>query len=146
MIYAWTALDHTPEWEFIEVTAKHMTSIGRFDMESCDNALFDQTHYLQKYATKEKIQSWEENAVVVDERWVECFKHFAKNNIPYDHLMKIVSNVLCLSGTSASVDGCFEMNFLILYCTLFCSKIGGHLIHTLLFHFEGIFVISPDFF
>lgn len=109
MIYAWTALDHPHEWKYIEITAKHIASIGRFDMESCDNALFDQTCYLQKYATAEKIQSWEENEVVTDKRWVECFKHFAKNNIPYNQLIKIVSYVLCLPGTSASVERVFSL-------------------------------------
>lgn len=109
MIFAWCALDQTPEWEFIETSAKFMASHNRFDMESCDTALFDQFTYVKKFVTPDKIQSWEENNIDTDKRWVEIFQHFAKNNIPYNHMLKVVAYILCLPGTSAPVERIFSL-------------------------------------
>lgn len=109
MIFVWSALDQPPEWEYVEASAKLIASKNRFDIESCDTELFDQFTHLNKYVTAEKIQSWEENSIATDQRWVECFKHFAKKNIPYNHLLKIVSYILCLPGTSATVERLFSL-------------------------------------
>lgn len=109
MIFAWVALDQPPEWIFIESSAKYMVEMKRFDMESTDNDLFDQFTYLKKYVVVEKIQQWEENSVAIDQRWVEIFQHFAKNDVPYNHLLTIVSYILSLAGTSATVERVFSM-------------------------------------
>lgn len=109
MIFAWCALDQQPEWKFIEASAKFISSKQRFDIESCDMELFDQFTYLKKYVSENKIHSWEENNVTFDQRWVECFQHFAKNNIPFNHISKIVAYILSLPGTSASVERLFSL-------------------------------------
>lgn len=109
LIFAWTALDQPLEWKFIETSAKYIASKGRFDFESCDNELFDQCNYLKKFATEERIQSWDEKEIGVDKRWVECFEHFAKNNVPYNHIIKIISYIFCLPGTSAPVERVFSL-------------------------------------
>lgn len=72
-------------------------------------ALFDQFIYVKKYVTAEKIQSWEENSIAIDQRWVESFQHFSNNHIPYNHMLKIVSYILCLAGTSAAVERLFSL-------------------------------------
>lgn len=109
MIFAWAALDQTPEWEFIEASAKFMASKQRFDIESFDIELFDQCSYLKKFISNEKIQSWEQENIATDQRWVECFKHFAKHNVPCNHMLKIVSYILALPGTSAPVERIFSL-------------------------------------
>lgn len=109
MLFAWTALDVTPEWEYVEASAKYMAEKDRFDSLSCDNDLFDQFACLKKYVTEAKIQYWEENCTAVDQRWVEIFGHFSKNNIPFNHLLSMVSFVYCLPGTSATVERVFAI-------------------------------------
>lgn len=109
MIFAWCALDQQPEWKFIEASAKFISAKQRFDIESCDTELFDQFTYLKKYVSENKIHSWEENNVTFDQRWVECFQNLAKNNIPFNHISKIVAYILSLPGTSASVERLFSI-------------------------------------
>lgn len=109
LIFAWAALDQPPEWNHVETSAKFIASKNRFDIESYDTELFDQFTFLTKYVTGDKIQSWEENSVAIDQRWVECFQHFAKKSIPHNHLLTIVAYILCLPGTSATVERVFSL-------------------------------------
>lgn len=109
MLFAWTALDVVPEWTFVEATAKYMAEKKKFDLLSSDSDLFDQFGCLKKYVTDAKIQSWEENCIAVDQRWVEIFGHFSKNKIPFNQLLSIISFVFCLPGTSASVERVFAI-------------------------------------
>lgn len=108
-LLAWVALDHPPEWAVIEVSAKFIATKGRFDMMANDTELCDQVTALKKYVTTDKIQEWEENEVSTDKRWVECFHRLAKLKIPYDHILNIVSYILCLPGTSAAVERIFSL-------------------------------------
>lgn len=109
MLFAWIGLDIVPEWEYVEASAKYMTEKNKFDLLSNDNDLFDQFSCLKKYVTDAKIQSWEENCTTVDQRWVEIFGHFSKNKIPFNNLLHMISFVLCLPGTSATVERVFSI-------------------------------------
>lgn len=102
-------LDRTWSSTGMEISAKFIESKQRFDTASCDNELFDQVTYLKKYVTSEKITSWEETCIATDQRWVECFKHFSKNNVPFHHLEKIISYILALPGTAAPVERVFSI-------------------------------------
>lgn len=109
MIFAWCALDQPPQWKFIETTAKYIATNNHFDLESSDTDLFDQFTYLERYVTEEKIQSWEENGTATDQRWVEIFQHFVKKKVPYNHMVRIISYILSLPGTSATVERVFSL-------------------------------------
>lgn len=108
-IFAWSALERIPDWESIQTSAKFIASKHRFNIESNDTELFDQTTFLKRYVIAEKIQSWKENKTATDQRWVEIFQYFAKNHIPHQHILTIVSYILCLPGTSATVERIFSL-------------------------------------
>lgn len=108
MIFAWCALKKLPKWEDIEASVTFMTSKNRFD-RTHETELFDQLTYLKQYVTSEKIAMWTEKETPTDARWVECFQHFREQNIRYEHVKTIVSYILCLPGTSASVERIFSL-------------------------------------
>lgn len=108
MLFAWTALDVVPHWEYVQASANYMAERKRYD-PLYDSDLFDQFSSLKKYVTDAKIQFWEENSTPVDQRWVEIFGHFSKQKVPFDHLLSIISFIYCLPGTSATVERVFSI-------------------------------------
>lgn len=109
MLFAWTSLDIVPEWAFLEASAKYLEDKKQFDTLANDNELFDQFTELKKFVTADKIQFWEEKITPVDKRWIEIFQHFSKNKIESCHLLLIISFILCLPGTSATVERVFSL-------------------------------------
>jgi hAT family C-terminal dimerisation region len=107
--FHWAVLQDVPQWENIETTYKMMLKNGAFTGIDSDVDLFDQFGYLIKFTTTEKIMEWKRDKLPSDMRWVECFKHFSTNHVPYKLLSDIVQYVYCLPGTSASVERVFSM-------------------------------------
>lgn len=56
-----------------------------------------------------QIQCWEENCTPVDHRSVEIFGHFSKKQIPFNHLLRMISFVYCFPGTSETVERVFAL-------------------------------------
>lgn len=104
--FQWAVLKKEITWEQVEGTADFL--IQR-NILSHDDGLFDQYGYLKEFVTASKIQSWNSAKASSEDRWVECFRHFEQNNVPFDIISNIAEYVLCLPGTSASVERVFSL-------------------------------------
>lgn len=95
-------------WSEIEVSANFIYSkVPNHGID--EDILYDQMCYVRKYVTDSKISEWEENDVAVDQRWVEMFKHFKNEHVPYNESKKIVEYALCLPGTNAVTERIFSL-------------------------------------
>lgn len=93
----------------VQALGQYMASKNKYDMASRDVDLFEEYSYLKEYQSKEKIDEWNAKETLTDQRWVECFKHLSEKNVPYKEILCLVSYVLCLPGTSASVERLFSL-------------------------------------
>lgn len=67
--------------------------------------------YVKNYCSDSKIKQWIEKKVSMTERWVEIFKHLDDQSCDYKEMAKIIEYILCLPGSTASVERVFaEMN------------------------------------
>lgn len=92
----------------LEKSAAFLADKGAFDNQ-LDNQLIDQYGYLKAFVTPEKIQIWNDGKKRSDERWVECFNHFTKNDIPFNAISILVQFIFALPGTSAPVELVFSI-------------------------------------
>lgn len=74
-----------------------------------DSMLFDEFNCLKQYVNEEKINEWRELKTPVDQRWVECFKHFETKQVPCANLKLLAELVHSLPGTNAPVERVFTL-------------------------------------
>jgi hypothetical protein len=74
-----------------------------------EDGLFDEITNVKSFINPEKINHWNNSKIPVQERWVEMFQHFQKNDIVYTNVSKIVQFGLCLPGTNAPTERVFTM-------------------------------------
>lgn len=104
---SWILLIDVPQWPEIELTMKGMIERKIFAMEDSSN-LFDQYNYVRTYLTTEKLNDWNMQKTGADKRWAQTFLHLNSRNIPCDKMSMLVEYVLCLPGTSATVERVFS--------------------------------------
>lgn len=78
-----------------------------YDADKNATKLHTQFRYVKNYCTDEKIAQWKKDHVSTANRWVEIFKHLDKNDCEYTEMAKIIEYILCLPGTTASVERIF---------------------------------------
>ncbi|XP_055524117.1 uncharacterized protein LOC129717880 isoform X1 [Wyeomyia smithii] len=109
----WVNFRDTLDWQSIQTSfeyiSKFTNSHGSADADKQEAELFEEVSYAKKYANEEKIISWNDSNVEVEERWVELFMHLESNNIPFNNLKKIVEFALCLPGTNAVTERIFSV-------------------------------------
>lgn len=107
--FQWAGLKKELTWNQVEETAEFLIQRNVLNRDDVDRGLFDQYGYLKEFVTTSKIQSWNSAKASSEDRWVECFRHFEQNNIPVDIISNIAEYILCLPGTSASVERVFSL-------------------------------------
>lgn len=107
--FAWATARKPPEWDLFKSTLKSIQEKGFLKEEGDVSVqMFRQFGYLKAYMTVEKISKWNSDKTPPDLRWVECFKHFDENEVPYHLISMIIQYIYCLPGTSASVERVFS--------------------------------------
>lgn len=80
-----------------------------FDLIENSSKVLEQYDYLRNYCSAEKFTEWKGKKTSTEERWVEIFKHFDAQNVPFRELSQIIEYILCLPGTSAPVERIFSI-------------------------------------
>lgn len=76
-------------------------------MHEHSTTIFEQYGHIKCYCTVEKIAEWKKEKASTENRWVEVFQHFERNNEPYTQFSPIVEYVLCFPGSSAPAERLF---------------------------------------
>ena len=107
----WVNLRNEINWHNVEKSFEYISKFGNkthlLDDEKEESALFDEVSYIKKYAA-EKINEWNREKTPTDTRWLEIFKHFENNEIPFQNIKKLVEFALCLPGTNAATERVFS--------------------------------------
>lgn len=88
-----------------------MNTLSEYNLYNAnENAvnLHTQFRYIKNYCTSDKIMQWREGNVSIVDRWVEIFIHLNKADCEFKEMATIVEYILCLPGTSASVERIFS--------------------------------------
>lgn len=64
--------------------------------------------FVKNYCGEAKIKQWNEDKVEFSTRWVEIFQHLDSESCDYQEIAKIAEFVLCLPGSTASVERVFS--------------------------------------
>lgn len=105
--FSWIDLRKIPEWLNVKASFQILDNETDFDMNAQSLSVFEQFGYVKKYCTNEKLIEWKANKTTTEDRWVEIFKHFECNQVPFSPFSSIVEYVLCFPGSSASVERLF---------------------------------------
>lgn len=71
--------------------------------------LHTQFRHVKNYCTSLKITQWKDGHVSIVNRWVEIFNHLNGLDYEYKEMATIIEYILCLPGTSASVERIFSV-------------------------------------
>lgn len=107
--FDWITLKSTPTWKNVENVMLKLKADRLYDADNNAAKLHEQFIYVKKYCTDDKIQQWKKDKFSTVKRWIEIFKHFDANDTEYTEMAKVVEYVLCLPGTTASVERIFNM-------------------------------------
>lgn len=90
---------------------KKLSNQKLYDDVKNSTKLHMQFGYIKNYCSNEKICQWNNDNVSTVNRWVEIFQHLNTENCEYDQMATLVEYILCLSGSTASVERVFsQMN------------------------------------
>lgn len=106
--FYWITLKKVPTWKDVENVMMKLREDGLYDADKNAGKLHDQFTYVKIYCTDDKIKQWKTDQVTTTGRWTEMFNHFENNDCEYTEIAKIVEYVLCLPGTTASVERVFS--------------------------------------
>lgn len=107
--FSWIFLYIAPTWSTVNESMKSLAEITSFDLIKNSSKVLEQFDYIRNYCSAEKLKEWKDKKMPTDERWVEIFKHFDAQNVPFIEFSQIVEYVLCLPGTSAPVKRIFSI-------------------------------------
>ncbi|KAJ8895224.1 hypothetical protein PR048_000549 [Dryococelus australis] len=96
--HGWVMLKTTPIWENIEKTEEFIkTTVPSVKVK--EKKLYNEYVYVKQY-----VINWKEMKTLPENKWVEIFTHFSKNDVPSSNMLKIVEFLLCLPGTNAPTE------------------------------------------
>lgn len=103
----WTTLTKELIWD--DVQKSYDFIIEHFPNNNIsENDLFNEVSFLKQYVGSEKINSWSTEKVSIENKWLEIFRHFKSNHIPFGNLLKMVEYALSLPGTNAVTERVFS--------------------------------------
>jgi len=108
-VFSWVLLTKVVSWEEVEESSNVATKISGQQQLFNGNELFSQVMCVSKYATENVIGQWQGESKNTGDRWVEIFDHFAKQNIDYQEVLKLVQFALALPGTNAPIERVFSI-------------------------------------
>lgn len=107
-------LHSAPSWSEVKEAMKSIAEKTSFDLNLNSSKVLQQYDFVRNYCSAEKLASWnkpdkDKRTTRTEDRWVEIFNYFDKQNVPYIEFSQIVEYVLCLPGTSAPVERIFSI-------------------------------------
>lgn len=107
-LYAWATLRRTPQWKNVEAVMNQLGEKKLFDAAKNAAHLHTQFGFVKNYCTDAKVNQWHDEHVSTPNRWVEIFSHLAAEHCDYGEISKVVEYILCLPGTTATVERLFS--------------------------------------
>lgn len=107
-IFAWAMLTRAPTWKEVEVVMAKLNDLDLYDANENATKLHGQFRYVKNYCTDDKIKQWRNDKVSIPNRWVEVFSHLQAENCEHNEIAKLIEYILCLPGTTASVERVFS--------------------------------------
>lgn len=86
---------------------KTLNNLRLYDANENATKLHGQFRYVKNYCTDDKIRKWRNDNTSITNRWVEVFNHLQAENCEYYEIAKLIEYILCLPGTTASVERVF---------------------------------------
>lgn len=105
-VHTWITLRGVPTWAVVEASMKQLQEHGIFDAK--DSKVHEQYGHVVDYCTAEKLAEWRRDSVSTVDRWVDIFNYLAKQEKDYTDFAEIAEYILCLPGTTASVERTFS--------------------------------------
>lgn len=106
--FNWVLLNTQPTHENVQVCSDYIF-LNFSGINLVKDELFDETCFVVKYATAEKISYWRQNNVSVSNRWIEIFKALSENDVSVKNIGILVEYCLCLPGTNAPAERVFTL-------------------------------------
>ena len=107
-IFTWAMLTKAPTWKEVETVMLKLKSLNLYDADANAVKIHNQYGYIKNYCTDDKIEQWKNDEIPMLKRWVEIFNHLNAKNCEYTEIAKMVEYILCLPGTTASVERVFS--------------------------------------
>lgn len=106
--FAWAILKEPITWKNVEALMNKLDRHNLYDSNEHASNLHIQFGHVRNYCTVDKIKQWKDAKVSAADRWVEIFKHLDKESCEYNEIGTIIEYILCLPGSTASVERVFS--------------------------------------
>lgn len=106
-IYSWVMLRKAPVWKEVEMVMNKLNDSKLYAANKNSAKLHKEFGYVKNFCSEAKIKKWKDENVTISKRWVEIFTHLETENCDYEEMAAIVEYVLCLPGSTASVERVF---------------------------------------
>lgn len=106
--FTWAALKKPPVWQNVEAVMNILSENNLYDAFGNATKLHTQFCYIKNYCAEDKIKKWNDDKASTVNRWVEIFEHFHNENCEYAEIATVIEYILCLPGTTASVERIFS--------------------------------------
>lgn len=104
-VFSWIRLNSELNWTDVENSVIWMSERNYFDTGNMEN-VFNQFVQLESYL--KAIPASHQISNETDKKWVEIFRHFAKQSLPYEDLAKVIEFALTLPATNAPTERVFS--------------------------------------
>lgn len=106
-IYSWAMLRKLPIWNDVHLVMGKLNDLKLYDANENSTNLHKEFGYVKNYCSDAKIKKWKDENIPISKRWVEIFTHLDTQNCNYEEMAAIVEYILCLPGSTASVERTF---------------------------------------
>lgn len=106
--FAWVALKVPLQWNSVETLMSRLNEQKLYNAQENAVNLHTQFSFVKNYCTEAKITQWRCEKVAIVSRWVEIFGHLNVQGCEYKEMATLIEYVLCLPGTTASVERLFS--------------------------------------
>ena len=96
-----------PEWSDVDGSVDFFSN---YESVTClnENVLFDEFFHVRKII-HQNIQDWTSRKLTVFQCWIEIFQQCRESHIKVDNVFEMLEFVLCIPGTTASVERIFSL-------------------------------------
>lgn len=108
--FTWIQLKQNLKWADVQQTYQQLlVQMPTTATTLKEDSLFDEISYVSNYVNNDVLKRWEEMKSSTEQRWIEVFKHFKNNGIPFQNCLAVVQYLLCLPGTNAPTERVFSL-------------------------------------
>lgn len=107
-MYSWAALRKIPVWKDVESAMQKLEKKKLYDAKENAVKLHRQFGFVKNYCSESKMKQWNDAKVSIPNRWVELFRHLERENCDFDEMAAIIEYILCMPGSTASVERVFS--------------------------------------